>query len=62
MNNIKTMTVGKLLEQLENIPKDLPVYIWVDGDRYPIVDVDDSWVDEGGWLDINTIQIENYAG
>ncbi len=58
----KTMTVYKLATLLLDLPPDLPVYVWIDGERYPVVDVDDSWVKEGGWVDLNTIQIENYTG
>ena len=48
---VNTMTVGKLLDQLKNMPSNLPIYTWVDGDRYPIVEVNDFWVHEGGWVD-----------
>lgn len=49
----KYMTVYELTKALLDLPADLPVYMWVDGERYPITDVDDSWVDEGGWVDLN---------
>jgi hypothetical protein len=49
----KTMTVGELIEQLKDVPPDLRIYLWDDGERYPIAGTDDSWVCEGGWLDIN---------
>ena len=47
------MTVGELIEQLKDVPPDLRIYLWDDGERYPVAGTDDSWVCEGGWLDIN---------
>jgi hypothetical protein len=52
----KYMTVYELTKALLDLPADLPVYMWVDGERYPIIDVDDSWADEGGWVDLNVEQ------
>jgi hypothetical protein len=56
------MDVKTLAKLLSDLPPDLPVFIWIDGDRYPIVDVDDSWVDEGGHVDITSALIENFGG
>ena len=56
------MNVKKLIEALQAMPPDLPVYIWADGDRYPIVNIDDSWIEEGGWIDIHTMILENFNG
>lgn len=53
MSEKKYMTVGQLVNELKWMADDLPVYMWVDGERYPINDIDDSFVDEGGWVDIN---------
>lgn len=50
---IKTLTVGELRQQLEGVNPDLPVYIWDDGERFMLQQVDDSWVEEGGWVDLN---------
>jgi hypothetical protein len=46
------MNVKNLTELLKDLPPNLPVYIWIDGERYPIVDIDDSLV-EDGHVDIN---------
>lgn len=56
------MKVKNLIDLLSALPPDLPVFIWIDGDRYPVVDVDDSWVDEGGHVDITSALIENFGG
>jgi hypothetical protein len=56
------MDVKTLTKLLSELPPELPVYVWIDGDRYPIVDVDDSWVDEGGHVDITSALIENFGG
>ena len=45
------MTVAELMGELKNIPPDDHVFIWVDGERYPIADVD---VDLGdNYIDLN---------
>jgi len=55
------MRVKELIQALQKIPQESHVYIWVDGDRYPITDVDDSFVDDG-WVDINMKPVENFKG
>ena len=45
------MTVAELVEQLKNIPPDDHVFLWVDGNRYSISDID---VDLGdNYIDLN---------
>lgn len=43
------MTVQELINQLQSLPANDHVFIWVDGNRYPISDVDadlgDNYVD-----------------
>lgn len=43
------MTIKELIAQLQDLPPDDHVFIWVDGNRYPIADVDvdlgDNYVD-----------------
>jgi hypothetical protein len=56
------MKVKNLIDLLSNLPPDLPVYIWIDGDRYPIIDVDNFWINEGGHVDIKSALIENFGG
>ncbi len=56
------MKVKNLIDLLSELPPDLPVFIWIDGDRYPIVDVDDFWINEGGHVDIKSALIENFGG
>lgn len=50
------MNVKLLVDLLKNTPPDLPVYMWLDGERYQICGIDDSWVDEGGYVDINAMR------
>jgi hypothetical protein len=52
----KAMTVYELATQLLDLPPDLPVYIWDDGARFNITDVDDSWAHKDGWIDINMVR------
>jgi len=46
------MNIKNLVDLLKDLPPDLPVYIWIDGERFPILDIDDSLV-EDGHVDIN---------
>lgn len=55
----KTMTASELIKALSDLPPDLPLFIWIDGERYPVIEIDDSWVAEGGWIDINSIRMED---
>jgi hypothetical protein len=41
------MKVYELLEELSDMPHDADVYVWVDGERYPMTMVDDSFLDQG---------------
>jgi hypothetical protein len=43
----------ELLEQLKNVPYYADVYLWVDGERYAITDVDDSMAEESNFVDLN---------
>jgi hypothetical protein len=56
------MNVKNLVDLLKDLPPDLPVYIWIDGERYPILGIDDSWINEGGWIDLNAMLVENFGG
>jgi hypothetical protein len=47
------MKVSELIKQLSACPQDSKVYLWVDGERIPAHSVDDSFVDEQGFIEIN---------
>jgi len=48
------MKVKELIEQLRELPPNLPVYVWVDGERLKLTMVDDSFVnDAGGFVELN---------
>ena len=50
---MKTMTVSELIDALWALEEgydDAPVFVWVDGERYPVVGIDDQIE---GHLDIN---------
>ena len=48
------MKVQELIEQLRELPPELPVYVWVDGERLKLTMVDDSFVDDaGGFVELN---------
>ena len=50
------MTVAELIALLKTVPDDRQVFIWVDGERYPITEVDPIVTedDPNGWyVDIN---------
>lgn len=49
------MNIKLLVDLLKDIPPDLPVYVWLDGERYQICGIDDTWID-GGHIDINAIR------
>jgi len=53
------MNIKNLVDLLKDLPPDLPVYIWIDGERHSILGIDDSWVNEGGHVDINAKPREN---
>ena len=52
---MKTMTIAQLREAIDWIDGNVEVYIWVDGNRYPISMVDDNFTD-------NMIDINAYVG
>jgi hypothetical protein len=47
MKQTKQMTLDDLLEEVEHLSSKLRVYVWVDGERYPINYVDKSFIREG---------------
>ena len=52
---MKTMTIAQLREEIDWLDGNVEVYIWVDGNRYPISMVDDNFTD-------NMIDINAYVG
>ena len=52
---MKTMTIAQLREAIDWLDGNVEVYIWVDGNRYPISMVDDNFTD-------NMIDINAYVG
>jgi len=47
------MKKHELLEALKTVPFYAEIYLWVDGERYAITDVDDSMAEESNFVDIN---------
>jgi hypothetical protein len=47
------MTVKELMEELKKYPEDADVLLWVDGDRFTTADVDDSFLEEYNYVEIN---------
>ena len=47
------MKVKDLIAQLRTVPDHCDVYLWVDGNRYAITDVDTSCHEDGDFIDIN---------
>jgi len=47
------MKVSELIAQLSAVNPDSKVYLWVDGERIPAHSVDDSFVDEQEFIEIN---------
>jgi hypothetical protein len=47
------MKKHELLEQLKDVPYYADIYLWVDGNRYAITDVDDSMAAESNFVDLN---------
>jgi hypothetical protein len=60
MTETPTMTVYKLATLLLDLPPDLPVYIWDNGERFAITDVDDSFAAKNGWVDVNMTKGKEY--
>jgi hypothetical protein len=50
------MKLSELIEQLKAYPADSEVYLWVDGERIDVHSVDDSFVDEHWFIDVNGIK------
>ena len=46
------MKPSELIEQLKHLPPDCEVYLWVDGERHAVADVDPSFESEC-FVDIN---------
>ena len=46
------MTAQQLIEHLKQLPPETFVYLWVDGDRFDIKEVDDCFVNNG-YIDLN---------
>lgn len=55
------MKVKELVKQLNELPQDLEVYLWVDGERHRSDSIDDSFIDEN-IIDINAENIHNPHG
>lgn len=43
----KQMKLQEVLKEVEHINNKLDVYVWVDGERYPVTYVDKSFIREG---------------
>lgn len=41
------MKLQEVLKEVEHINNKLDVYVWVDGERYPVTYVDKSFIREG---------------
>jgi len=47
------MKIRELIEQLSAYPQDSEIFIWVDGERLAAHSIDDSFVDEHWFIEIN---------
>ena len=47
------MKVSELIHQLKDLPPDTLVYVWNDGERLELSMVDDSFAEEGQFVDLN---------
>jgi hypothetical protein len=47
------MKVHELIQILKQYPADADVLLWVDGDRFEMTDVDDSYLEEYNYVEIN---------
>jgi predicted component of type VI protein secretion system len=52
----RKMKISELIEQLKAYPADSEVYLWIDGERVPAHSIDDSFVDEHWFIDINGLK------
>jgi len=53
------MKLDDLLEEVEHLSAKLDVYVWVDGERYPITYVDKSFIREG-FIELNALVTQIY--
>jgi hypothetical protein len=51
------MKVHELIEILKQQPADAEVTLWVDGDRFPTIDIDTSFVEGCNFVEINAGEI-----
>ena len=49
------MKVSELIHQLKDLPPDTLVYVWNDGERLELSMVDDSFAEEGQFVDLNAV-------
>ena len=47
------MKVKELIEKLKDLPPETQVYLWLDGERHEIEDIDDSFVDGYEFVELN---------
>ena len=48
------MKISELINELQHANPELPVYVWVDGERLEVTMVDHSFTDQaGGFIEIN---------
>ena len=52
---MKTMTVKQMIDALKDQPMDAKITVWMDGERLDIIDLDDSFA-EDGFIEINAVQ------
>jgi len=53
------MKLDDLLEEVEHLSAKLDVYVWVDGERYPLTYVDKSFIREG-FIELNALVTQIY--
>jgi hypothetical protein len=47
------MTVGELIEALNKFPPKTWVFVWVDGERKDVFEIDDSFLEKNRFIEIN---------
>ena len=47
------MTVGELIEELNKFPPKTWVFVWVDGERKDVLEIDDSFLEKHRFIEIN---------
>ena len=55
------MKINELIQELNKLPQNLEVYLWVNGSRIAVNSVDDSFIEEG-LVDINGEDTHNPHG